>query len=878
MDCAVRNEITRIDPAALGESFMRQKSRAMIAAIAAIPLLVILALPGVAQAEEPSVVGEPSSLGERIAEAAEGGAVGPEEVAEAVSLPVDGGGSLTFDDAQRITATVMFVGAPDAALLAQIESLAVIESVLSPFPAATIRVLPESISSIEAMSGVISVTPALSPFSGTGGAPAIGTLRPAAQTPAGAACGPILIDADAPLRSAEARAAFGVDGSGVTIGIISDSFDELTAPTSWADDVASGALPGAGNPCGRTTPVEILPGSFAGPAGGDEGRAMAQLVHGIAPGAKLVFASAGNSELEMAQNILGLANAGATVIVDDITWPTEAYYQQGFISAAIEQAKSEQGVTYFTSAGNSNGVGSSGASAGKPVASWQNTAYRATACPDWVDTAAGADCLDFDPNPAVDTAFDTLKIRGTVGGEDISMQPLASIGQPLFGVTTSYELRFYNADPALAEPELIAAIPSFGGPYPGLSGVIEVPRGGEVRMVMVRTAHDATETFQPAVYLGFIRGGGAIAERTFMGNGTTDWVGETVFGHAGDGSGIGTASLDWANPTQLRDYSSLGPSTLLYDTASLQAPTPAARKASPVIVDSPQVASVDGVQTSFFGEEDPAEPGVYRFYGTSAAAPNAAAVAALGLSFAPELTGAQLRDQVLATARGTSDGGPVNPFGVTSAYGVLNPADPAVFPDEHVFGAGIVDAMGLIESLPARPTAPLGLAVTDATVSSFNTSWTASGQRHLVELFAGDLSSGTLVSSERVAATESARSFTGLSANTAYTVRLTPVGALGTVGAPATIGTRTAAPAPDPGPGGNAGGGNGGSPVKGGSAGELSATGGQDMTAWFVAGGVVLLGGLALILLGRRANLRRQRAAGSANPEVDAAKPGAEIS
>ena len=48
---------------------------------------------------------------------------------------------------------------------------------------------------------------------------------------------------------------------------------------------------------------------------------------------------------------------------------------------------------------------------------------------------------------------------------------------------------------------------------------------------------------------------------------------------------------------------------------------------------------------------DPAEPGVYRFYGTSAAAPNAAAVAALGLAFAPELTGAQLRDQVLAMVR-----------------------------------------------------------------------------------------------------------------------------------------------------------------------------------------------------------------------------------
>lgn len=870
------SEINRIDPAALGESYMRQKSRAMIAVIAAIPLLVVLALPGVAQAEEPGVVGEPTSLGERIAEAAEGGAVGPEQIAEAVSLPVEGGGSLTFDDAQRITATVIFSGAPDAAVLAQLESLAVVESLLSPFPAATIRVAPDQISAIEAISGVVSVTPALSPQAGTGELPATGTLRPAAQTPAGAACGPIPIDADAPLRSDAARAAFGVDGTGVTIGILSDSFDQTVSPTSWADDVAAGALPGAGNPCGRTTPVEILPGSFTASGGADEGRAMAQLVHGIAPGAQLMFAGGGNSELEMAQNILGLAEAGATVIVDDLTWYSEAYYQQGFLSAAIEQAKREHGVTYFTSAGNSNGVGSSGASSGKPVASWQTTAYRPAACPAWVAVAAGADCLDFDPDAAVETPFDTLKIKGTQPGADIELTPIASISEPVFGVTTSYELRFYNADPALPEPALISTLSSFGGPFPGLSGSVEVPRGGEVRMVMVRTAHDAAEARPPAVFLGFMRGGGAIAERAFIGNGVTDWVGEMVFGHSGDGSAIGTASLDWANPTELRGYSSLGPSTLIYDTASLEFPTPAARKVSPVIVDSPQIASVDGVQTTFFGEEDPAEPGVYRFYGTSAAAPNAAAVAALGLSYAPELTGAQLRDSVLATARGTSDGGPVNPFGPDSAYGLLNTADPAVFPDKHVFGAGIVDAMGLIESLPARPTAPLDLAITGATVSSFNASWAASGQRHLIELFAGDPSSGTLVASERVAATVSARSFTGLPANTAYTVRLTPVGALGTVGTPATIGARTAAPAPDPGPGGEGG---AGQPAKGGSGAGLSATGSQDMTLWFVAGGAVLVLGIGLIVGGRLVAAKRRRAtAGSGNAEVVAAEPPAEIS
>lgn len=162
----------------------------------------------------------------------------------------------------------------------------------------------------------------------------------------------------------------------------------------------------------------------------------------------------------------------------------------------------------------------------------------------------------------------------------------------------------------------------------------------------------------------------------------TDWVGETVFGHAGDGSGIGTASLDWANPTQLRDYSSLGPSTLLYDTASRRRRP--RRKASPVIVDSPQVASVEQAD-DFFGEEDPAEPGVYRFYGVSRGPQRGCGCSArTRLRRAHPALSCATRCWRRPAARATEN---VNPFGVTSAYGVLNPADPAVFPDEHVFGA-----------------------------------------------------------------------------------------------------------------------------------------------------------------------------------------------
>ena len=72
----------------------------------------------------------------------------------------------------------------------------------------------------------------------------------------------------------------GFDGSGVTIGVMRDSYD-TTGNGSAAADIASGDLPAVG--------VNVLQ-DFAG--GSDEGRAMLQLVHDLAPGADLAFATA----------------------------------------------------------------------------------------------------------------------------------------------------------------------------------------------------------------------------------------------------------------------------------------------------------------------------------------------------------------------------------------------------------------------------------------------------------------------------------------------------------------------------------------------------------------------------------------------------------
>ncbi|HEY9739070.1 MAG TPA: S8 family serine peptidase, partial [Coleofasciculaceae cyanobacterium] len=64
-----------------------------------------------------------------------------------------------------------------------------------------------------------------------------------------------------------------------------------------------------------------------------------------------------------------------------------------------------------------------------------------------------------------------------------------------------------------------------------------------------------------------------------------------------------------------------------------------------VVRQKPDIAAADGVKTTL-----PSGSGLNPFFGTSAAAPHAAAVAALLKSFRPSLTSAQIRSLLTSTA------------------------------------------------------------------------------------------------------------------------------------------------------------------------------------------------------------------------------------
>ena len=145
--------------------------------------------------------------------------------------------------------------------------------------------------------------------------------------------GDVTSGGDTVLRAAEARAAFGVDGSGVKVGAISDGVTHLS------DSVATGDLP-------SSPAVDVLKAGS-----GDEGTAMLEIIHDLAPGSPLAFYSPDTSS-DMVAGIRALETAGCKVIVDDLGWSDEPKFEDGPIAQEAGAFYTGGGV-YVTSAGNS---------------------------------------------------------------------------------------------------------------------------------------------------------------------------------------------------------------------------------------------------------------------------------------------------------------------------------------------------------------------------------------------------------------------------------------------------------------------------------------------------------------------------------------------
>ncbi|MES2891093.1 MAG: S8 family serine peptidase, partial [Bacteroidota bacterium] len=185
---------------------------------------------------------------------------------------------------------------------------------------------------------------------------------------------------DTTMKTHLVKSGYSVYGDGIKIGVISDSYSSILSgstatlplqPVKVAPFVISpstldtiGTLnpilqtfntnTAAADVLNRDLPpnVHLLPVPNLFPVNGtDEGRAMMQIVHDVAPGAELYFRSGFNTAGDFASAILQLRDQGCKIIVDDITYPTEPILRDGIVARTVNTVKAS-GVTYFSSAGN----------------------------------------------------------------------------------------------------------------------------------------------------------------------------------------------------------------------------------------------------------------------------------------------------------------------------------------------------------------------------------------------------------------------------------------------------------------------------------------------------------------------------------------------
>jgi hypothetical protein len=431
----------------------------------------------------------------------------------------------------------------------------------------------------------------------------------------------------------------GFDGTGITVGCLSDSFD--TALTDLDDnplaihaaqDVATDDLPGVGNPNGNTDPVNVLE-DLDDHSGFDEGRAMLQIVHDVAPKAKLAFATAFVSATDFANNIRNLRTmANCDVIVDDVFYTEEPMFSDGMIAQAVNDVTTStvlpgKKVFYFSSAGNQQGGGY--ASIFNPVA---DATVRAGLPNQNLDLSSVPQALtsggfhNFNPNPGpADISQSFIITADTTVEFDFQWNDPFDV---VNGVTTDYNILIFDANGQflssfsgtadnIATQEAIEDITATNDSETDAVYQIVITRAGtspttpvatKIRYLAIDDFGDgvgASEYYQPA------------AAATLGHNTAAHCFGTAAYVYDDDPSSPVAPPFTPA----IEDFSSQGPAMIDFDSAGV-------RLAHTEMRQKPDFAAPDGGNTTFFGFDYEGD-NLPNFFGTSAAAPHAAGLAAL---------------------------------------------------------------------------------------------------------------------------------------------------------------------------------------------------------------------------------------------------------
>jgi len=401
-------------------------------------------------------------------------------------------------------------------------------------------------------------------------------------------------------QAIQARADFPANGAGIKVGVLSDSIDN--GSNALAGAIASGNIDLAN--------TFVIPGQAG--TGEGEGLAMCEVVHDLAPGAKIYFATGAAGAAQMASNIVALAQAGCRIICDDEFYDNESPFQDGVIAQAVNTV-SAMGVLYFSCARNSGNRDSLNS------CTWQG---------DFVSGGSAGQYgqyLQFSPGVTED---DILS-----GGYDYEADLFWS--DPLGGAANDYDL--YMLD---SFGEIVYSSQNVQNgtqdPYEHIADPAQYSAG----YYLVVTLYSGTNRF---IHLDFGRGildwatAGCIrghnacdAPNAFTVAATPA---ETAYA-AGDPTGPYPYAFNSSDVVEY--FSADGPRRMFYNPDGTPITPGNLSSTGGRVVYKPDFTAADGVTTT--------PPGFAPFFGTSCATPHAAAIAALVLSYNPGLTPGQVRN------------------------------------------------------------------------------------------------------------------------------------------------------------------------------------------------------------------------------------------
>ncbi len=421
---------------------------------------------------------------------------------------------------------------------------------------------------------------------------------------------------DTSMHAQAVRSEYNLDGSGFKIGLLSDSYNTLSGA---ATAVSTGDLPGTSNPDGYTTPVTVTKEYFT--SGADEARGMAEIIHDVAPGAQIYARTAFEGIADFAQGIVELADSGCHVIVDDVSYFSEPFFQDGHIAQAIDSVVNN-GVVYFTSAGNMG-----------------RKSYEANGITDSGSDFFGGDMHDFDPSSGVDfTQQITIPAGVTL---TITLQwddPFGSLPGAVAQADTDLNLFLINSAFTTFLATSTTNNLTTGDPYEVIS--YQNTTGSDLTTNLVITHNSGPNP-------GFLK---YVCWTNDVTIDEYDTASGTIVGHANSEGAITCGAAAFYNTlaygatkNELNNFSSAGGTPILFDKVG--------NPISTLYRNKPDLIGPDGSNTTFFGVDITNDNDSYpNFFGTSAAAPHLAA----GTLLLKEM-GATDRTQIMNAYTSTSE-------------------------------------------------------------------------------------------------------------------------------------------------------------------------------------------------------------------------------